>query len=137
MKLLPGFSLFDDVFDDNFFRPVNKTSSFMKTDIREVDGNYVLDMELPGYNKEDIKIALKDGYLTVTATRNDDKEDKDDKGNVVRRERFAGTCTRSFYVSDAVTEEDIKAKYDNGELHVTFPKDKPKEIAESKPIAIE
>ncbi len=137
MKLLPGFSLFDDMFDDNFFRPVAKTSNFMKTDIREVDGNYVLDMELPGYKKEDIQISLKEGYLTISASRNEHKEESDDKGNVLRKERFTGTCTRSFYVSEGVTEEDIKAKFDNGELQVTFPKDKPKEIAETKSIAIE
>lgn len=98
MKFLPGLNLFDDAFDDMFFDPIftKKSSNIMKTDVTEKDGNYLLDMELPGYGKEDIKIELKDGYLNVSASKNTSNEEKDDKGNVIRQERYTGSCSRSF-----------------------------------------
>ena len=86
----------------------------MKTDVREVDGNYLLDMELPGYKKEDIHLELKDGYLNITAARNSSNEEKDDVGNIIRQERYSGSCTRNFYVGDSIREEDIRASFDNG-----------------------
>ena len=94
MKFLPGLNLFDDAFDDMFFDPIftKKSSNIMKTDVTEKDGNYLLDMELPGYGKEDIKIELKDGYLNVSASKNTSNEEKDDKGNVIRQERYTGSC---------------------------------------------
>ena len=97
MKFLPGLNLFDDAFDDMFFDPIftKKSSNIMKTDVTEKDGNYLLDMELPGYGKEDIKIELKDGYLNVSASKNTSNEEKDDKGNVIRQERYTGSCSRS------------------------------------------
>lgn len=109
----------------------------MKTDVTEKDGNYLLDMELPGYGKEDIKIELKDGYLNVSASKNTSNEEKDDKGNVIRQERYTGSCSRSFYVGDGVKETDIKAKFENGELKIVVPVDAPKEVEEKKFIAIE
>ena len=108
-----------------------------KTDVTEKDGNYLLDMELPGYGKEDIKIELKDGYLNVSASKNTSNEEKDDKGNVIRQERYTGSCSRSFYVGDGVKETDIKAKFENGELKIVVPVDAPKEVEEKKFIAIE
>ena len=92
----------------------------MKTDITEKDGNYTLDMELPGCKKEDIHLELNDGYLNVSASHNTSKDEKDDKGNVIRQERYSGTFSRSFYVGENVKEEDIKASYENGELKITF-----------------
>lgn len=139
MKFLPGLNLFDDAFDDMLFDPIftKKSSNIMKTDVTEKDGNYLLDMELPGYGKEDIKIELKDGYLNVSASKNTSNEEKDEKGNVIRQERYTGSCSRSFFVGDGVKETDIKAKFENGELKIIVPVDAPKQVEEKKFIAIE
>lgn len=132
MKLVPmnnnslGFSLFDNMFDDMFRDPFftnSSTTKLMKTDIQEKDNNYILDMDLPGYEKEDVKAQLKDGYLTITAQKNTSNEEKDKKGNYIRKERYCGKCSRSFYVGDTVKEEDIKASFKNGILQLTFPKE--------------
>ena len=115
-------NLFDDFFDD-FYRPaVRKTNSnvtipnVMKTDIKETSGAYELSIDLPGYKKEDVQIQLKDGNLTISAsTKKENNEDVED-GRYIRRERFYGSCSRSFYVGDVVTEEDIKARFADGIL---------------------
>ena len=112
MKFFPGTTnLFDDMLDDMFTSPffTNRSDMVMKTDITEKDGYYTLDMELPGCKKEDIHLELKDGYLNVSAARNANKDEKDAKGNLVRQERYSGTFSRSFYVGDKLSEEDIKA----------------------------
>lgn len=133
------YNLFDDMFRDPFFsRPFeNASSQIMKTDIHEKDGNYMIEMELPGYAKEDIKADLKDGYLTISAVRNQTKEEKDAKGNCVRKERYTGSCNRSFYVGDNVTQDDIKAAFKNGILALQVPKDAPKAVEQPKLITIE
>ena len=139
MKFFPRTtSLFDDMFDDMFTSPffANRSDMAMKTDITEKDGSYMLDMELPGCKKEDIHLELNDGYLNVSASHNTSKDEKDDKGNVIRQERYSGTFSRSFYVGENVKEEDIKASYDNGELKITFPKAQEK-LPEKKTIMIE
>lgn len=139
MKFFPRTtSLFDDMFDDMFTSPffANRNDMVMKTDITEKDGNYTLDMELPGCKKEDIHLELNDGYLNVSASHNTSKDEKDDKGNVIRQERYSGTFSRSFYVGENVKEEDIKASYENGELKITFPKEQEK-LPEKKTIMIE
>ena len=144
MKLVPrnnnlGFSLFDNMFDDMFRDPFftsSNTTKLMKTDIQEKDDKYILDMDLPGYDKEDIKAQLKDGYLTITAQKNTSNEDKDEKGNYIRRERYCGKCSRSFYVGDSIKEEDIKANFKNGILTITFPKETEKKIEQKKYIPI-
>lgn len=110
-------SIFDDVFGDVFDR---KEVSVMKTDVKEVGDNYELDIDVPGYNKEDIKLELERGYLTVTAEQSKDIDESDKK--YIRRERYYGKCSRTFYVGDDVTEEDIKANYKNGILSITVPK---------------
>ena len=134
-----NYNLFDDMFRDPFVsRPFeNATSQIMKTDIHEKDGNYMIEMELPGYAKEDIKADLKDGYLTISAVRNETKEEKDAKGNCVRKERYTGSCNRSFYVGDRVTQEDIKAAFKDGVLALQVPKDVPKAVEQPKLITIE
>ena len=134
-----NYNLFDDLFRDPFFsRPFeNASSQIMKTDIHEKDGNYVIDMELPGYCKEDIKADLKDGYMTITATKNETKEEKDARGNCIRKERYTGSCNRSFYVGDQVTQEDIKAAFKDGVLALKVPKDVPKAVEQPKLITIE
>lgn len=132
MKLVPrnnnlGFSLFDNMFDDMFRDPFftnsGSTTKLKKTDIQEKDNNYILDMDLPGYDKSDIKAQLKDGYLTITAQKDSSNDEKDEKGNYIRRERYCGKCSRSFYVGDSIKEEDIKASFNNGILRLTFPKE--------------
>ena len=131
MKYYPMFDLFDDFFTGN------TTSDVMKTDIVEKDGNYELCMELAGVKKEDIQMELKDGYLKVTANHGSSKEDKDDQGRVVRKERVSGSYSRSFYVGENVRQEDVKATFDNGELKIVVPKDAPKQVEENKFIPIE
>ena len=135
-----GMSLFDDMnsmFDTPFFRSA-QTEPAMKTDIKEKDGLYLMTMDLPGFDKDNIKIELKDGYLTVTAEQNEEKEEnEEEKGGYIVRERNYGSCSRSFYVGDHVTENDVKAAYKDGALHLTFPKEAPKEVPETKYIAIE
>lgn len=123
MRLLPRM-MFDDFFDDMFDEPLLHRNAItaMRCDIREKDGSYLLDIELPGYDKEDIKMDLENGYLTVSALRNTNKEEKDDQGNVIRQERVQGSCSRSFYVGD-VKPEEIKAKYESGVLTVLVPKE--------------
>ena len=139
MKFFPRTNdLFDTVFDDMFTSPIfnARNDMVMKTDITEKDGNYMLDMELPGCRKEDIHLELNDGYLNVSASRNTNKEEKDDKGNLIRQERYSGSFSRSFYVGENVSEEDIKASYENGELKISFPKEVEK-LPEKKTIMIE
>lgn len=136
--LLPtifGEDLFDGFFDD-FKRPAKARRTYhtpvagvMKTDIKEHEGNFELSIDLPGYKKDDLKIALKDGYLTVGAEQKSEDSEKDSKGKYIRRERYYGSCSRSFYVGDQVTEEDVKAKFEDGILKITVPK-KEEEAAE-------
>ena len=132
-------TLFDDMWNDPFFtRSYERSSSqVMRTDIHEKDGNYVVEMELPGYAKEDIKADLKDGYLTITAHKNETKEEKDAKGNCIHKERYTGTCNRSFYVGDEMKQEDIKAKFTDGVLKLQFPKEVKKQEEQPKLITIE
>lgn len=133
------YNLFDEMFKDPFFtRSYDSTSSqIMRTDVHDKDGNYVIEMELPGYAKEDIKADLKDGYLTISATRNETKEEKDAKGNCIRKERYTGSCNRSFYVGDQVTQEDIKASFKDGILALQVPKEVQKIEEQPKLITIE
>ena len=128
-----GFDLFDDFFNDPFFstsisQPAN---SLMSTDVRDDGTNYLLDIELPGFKKEDIQAELKNGYLTIAASHEDNKEEKDPNGKVLRQERYSGSCRRSFYVGDQLKQEDIKAHFENGVLKLQFPKETPKAIEEA------
>ena len=112
-------SIFDDVFGDVFEKA---NTDVMKTDVKEVGDNYLLDIAVPGYDKENIKLELERGYLTVTATQNKEDNVEDKKEKYIRRERYYGKCSRTFYVGDNVTEEDVKANYKNGILTITVPK---------------
>ena len=142
MPSIFGENLFDDdwmdfPFKDEFWGKKNPlygkhAQNMMKTDIRETDGSYELDVDLPGFKKDEIKVQLKDGYLTLSAAKGLDKDEQDKNANYIRRERYAGTLSRSFYVREAVSEEDIHAKYENGILYVTFPKEETKKEAEEK-----
>ena len=136
-------SLFDEFFDD-FARPAKSVvrynypaNAVMKTDVKEDENGYHLDIELPGYKKDDIKAELKEGYMTITATKAENKDEADKKGNYIRRERYVGSCCRSFYVGENITEEDIQAEFKHGILKLTIPKKDPKkEIKEKKYVAI-
>ena len=110
-------SIFDDVFGDVFEKA---NTDVMKTDVKEVGDNYLLDIAVPGYDKENIKLELERGYLTVTAAQDNNREESNEK--YIRRERYYGKCSRTFYVGDNVTDEDIKANYKNGILTITVPK---------------
>ncbi len=137
-----GENLFDDwmdfsfpSFDRDFYG--NSSRSVMKTDVKETDKGYELDIELPGYQKEDVKAQLKDGYLTVQAVKNVNNDTKNEEGAYIRRERYAGTMSRSFYVGDNVTEADIQAKFENGVLKLAVPKKEAKKVEENKYITIQ
>ena len=131
----------DNMFDDMFSFPARNfkhaDAPVMKTDVKEVDGNYQLEIELPGYKKDQLKAELKDGYLTVSAEKDDTVEEKDENGKFIRRERYTGSCKRSFYVGEAIEQEDIKAAFDQGVLKLVFPKEKEKVEPAKTYISIE
>ena len=142
MPSIFGENLFDDwmdfsfpSFDRDFYG--NSSRSVMKTDVKETDKGYELDIELPGYQKEDVKAQLKDGYLTVQAVKTVNNDTTNEEGAYIRRERYAGTMSRSFYVGDNVTEADIQAKFENGVLKLAVPKKEAKKVEENKYIAIQ
>ena len=147
-----GESLFDDWMDDfPFGKDFEKemfpeksllygkhAKNMMKTDVRETDDSYEVDIDLPGFKKDEVNVKLEDGYITISAAKGLDKDEKDKKsGKYIRRERYAGSMSRSFYVGDGITEEDIKAKYENGILKLSIPKKKAKAVDQKKHIAIE
>ena len=127
-------NVFDDLFNTPFF--TRTESNMMKTDIKEHDNCYDLTIDLPGVKKEDIKAELNDGYLTVSAENNPSKDEKDENGKYICRERYSGSYSRSFYVGDAITEEDISAKFENGTLKLTVPKKEALPEKQNKYIAI-
>ena len=130
-----GENLLDDFFDFPFD---GRRTEMMSTDIKDTDTSYEITMSLPGVKKEDVKAQLKDGYLTIQASANNKKDEKDDKGRYIRRERYSGSCSRSFYVGDQITEADIKAKFENGALVLTIPKkDAQEKVEDNKYISIE
>lgn len=136
MMLIPrrsDFDLLDDVFGDPFFR--NHENKIMKTDIKELENKFILDIDLPGYEKENIKMSIEEGYLTISANTSHETEEKQEK--YVRKERYSGSCSRSFYVGENVESKDIKANFNNGILKIEIPKiDKQKELPEKKYIEI-
>lgn len=129
--------LFEEVFDSRIYAyPHN--NNLMKTDVKETDQGYELSMDLPSVKKEDLKAELKDGYLNISATSNQNNDEKDENGRYIRRERFSGTVSRSFYVGENVTQEEIKAKFEDGTLTLLIPKkEQPPHVEEKKYIAIE
>ena len=148
MPSIFGESLFDEFmdfpFNGDFFtrtdrrpRYEKKENILMKTDVKETDNSYELDIDLPGFKKEDVSAQLENGYLTIKASTNTENGEKDTSGKYIRRERFIGNCSRSFYVGETVTQEDIKAKFENGILKLSIPKKDVKTIEQNKYIAIE
>ena len=121
MMLVPrrnSFDLFDDFFDDSMFK---KTRNMMKTDIREKSDKYIIDIDLPGFEKENINLSLDKGYLNISAKSETNKESKDDE-KYLHQERFYGECSRSFYVGENIEEHEIKAEFKNGILKIEVPK---------------
>ncbi len=148
-----GESLFDDFMDGFAFPAFPSFADFgdtektlygkharnmMKTDVRETDDSYEVDIDLPGFKKDELQLQLENGYLTVSAAKGLDKDEQDKNGRYVRRERYAGSMSRSFYVGDQITEEDVHASYENGILKFSIPKKDAKAVEEKKRyIAIE
>ncbi|MBR6110168.1 MAG: Hsp20/alpha crystallin family protein [Clostridia bacterium] len=141
-------SIFDDLFDLSFpmmrdMGEVDKklygkhAAHVMKTDVREHDEGYEVDIDLPGFKKDEITLSLENGYLTITAAKGLDEDEKDKKGKLIRQERFMGSMQRSFYVGKNLTDEDIKAKFEDGVLKLTVPKKEEKKLPERKTIMIE
>ena len=152
MAMFPALmndTMFSNLFDDPFFEgwrnmdraaacDPNMSAGMMSTDVRETDKGYMVDIDMPGFKKDDISLDLQNGYLTVSAHRNSSHEDKDDNGRWLRRERYAGSCSRSFYVGEDVKESDIQPSYRNGTLCIQVPKMQAQPQVESKhQIAIE
>ena len=140
-NLLDVFDDFDRDFFCGFGRPEHvlygkNASRLMKTDVKETDEGYEGDVDLPGFTKDEIKLELNNGYLTISTEKSLEKKDEK-KGKVLRQERYSGTMQRSFYVGSSITEEDIKAKYENGVLSLTLPKKEAKKVPEKKTILIE
>lgn len=139
-----GENLLDEFFDEPWEKSLFGTrnplygkhaKNLMKTDVRETEDTYEVDIDLPGFKKDEISVDLEDGYLTIRAAKGLDKDEKDKKGKYIRQERYAGACSRSFYVGD-VKPEDVSAKYEDGILKLSMPKQAKKELPRSTTIAI-
>ena len=145
MPSIFGESLFDDWFDDidrqmqHMDRRLygRNAKREMKTDVREKEDGYEIDMDLPGFKKDQVELSLENGYLTVTANKGFDKDEKDKQGRMIRQERYAGSMQRSFYVGQNMTEEDVKAHFEDGVLHLNLPKKDARKVPEKKTICIE
>ena len=142
-----GENLFDDSwmdfpFDKEFFSKKSplygkNAKNMMKTDIRETDGSYELDVDLPGFKTDEISAKLENGYLTISASKGLDKDEKTKEGKYIRQERYAGACSRSFYVGDAVEPEDVSARFEDGILTISVPKNVKKQLPKNSAISIQ
>ena len=140
-------NLFDDMFDfDDFDKEFNRmmrplygkhAQNMMKTDVRETENSYELDIDLPGFKKDEIKVELDNGYLSISAAKGLDKDEEKKDGKYIRRERYAGAMNRTFYVGDNLTQQDIQAKFEDGILKISVPKKDVQQIEQNKYIAIE
>ncbi len=147
MPSIFGENLFDDFFEDfpmpREFRNVDRrlygknAAREMKTDVHEHEDHYEVDIDLPGFKKDEITLSLENGYLTVNAAKGMDKEEKDKKGKLIRQERYAGSMQRTFYVGDGLTETDVSARFENGVLSLNLPKPEARKLPEKKVIMIE
>ena len=141
MPSIFGENLFNDDWMDFGFPDKalygKHANNVMKTDVKETDTGYEVDIDLPGFKKDEINAQLDNGYLTISAAKGLDKDEKDKKGKYIRKERYAGAMSRSFYVGEGVTQEDIKAKYEDGILRLSVPKKEAKAVENKKYIAIE
>lgn len=145
MPSIFGENLFDEFFNEPFamvapqgHNPLygKHAKNLMKTDVRETEGSYELDIDLPGFKKEDVSVELKDGYLTIQAAKSLDK-DEQKNGKYIRQERYAGSMSRSFYVGESLRPEDVKGKFENGILQISMPKAEQRKLPATTTIAIE
>lgn len=142
-----GENLFDDMFDDAFsLMPSFGTrdplygkhaKNLMKTDVRETDTGYEIDVDLPGFKKDEVQIQVNNGYLTISAAKGLDKDEQDHKGRYIRRERYAGQCSRSFYVGSGIQPQDVRAKYEDGILRLSLPKGQAAQLPQNNTVSIE
>ena len=135
-------NLFDDLMDFDFpsfpdFNDARRASRVMKTDVHEHDDHYEVDIDLPGFKKNEIHLELENGYLTVSAAKDVDRKEKSKKGKVIRKERYSGVVQRSFYVGEGLTENDVRAKFEDGVLSLTIPKKEMPKLPEKRNIKIE
>ena len=134
-NFMKDFPFFDDNTESNVEKKLygRRGKNLMKTDIKETEGGYELEMDLPGFTKDEIKVSLENGYMTISAAKGLDKDEQDKKsGRYIRKERYAGSCERSFYVGEDITEEDIKGEFKHGILKLFVPKKEAKPIVEQK-----
>ena len=134
-EFMRGFPFFDNSAENNVEKKLygHNAKNVMKTDIKELEGGYELEIDLPGFTKEEVTAELKDGYLTISAAKGLDKDEQEkETGKYIRRERYAGACQRSFYVGEDVTEQDIKAEFKHGMLKLFVPKKEAKPAVETK-----
>ena len=140
-----GENLFDDFFSDPFGMMVPQgrdplygkhAKNLMKTDVRETESTYELDVDLPGFTKDEVNVELKNGYLTIQAAKGLDKDQSDKKGKYIRQERYAGACSRTFYVGEGVEPEDVTAKFENGILQLSIPKAAKKQLPKNTSVTI-
>ena len=145
LPMIFGENLFDDLFNDTFERSLWNTDKtlygknagrIMKTDVHETEDSYELDVDLPGFKKDEVNVELNDGYLTISAAKGLDRDERDKKGRYIRQERYSGACSRSFYVGD-VKPDEIKAGYEDGILRLEIPKREAKAASAPNRIAIE
>ena len=139
-NFMKDFPFFDDNTESNVEKKLygRRGNNLMKTDIKETEGGYELEMDLPGFTKDEIKVSLENGYMTISAAKGLDKDEQDKKsGRYIRKERYAGSCERSFYVGEELTQEDIKAAFTDGVLKLQFPKEVKKQEEQPKLITIE
>ena len=142
-------SLIDDLFDDDWFNDKefrnmekklygHRAKNVMNTDVKETEDGYELEMDLPGFKKEEVSVELNDGYITIRAAKGLDEDEKEKKtGKYIRRERYSGACERSFYVGEGVTQQDIKASFKHGILKLDIPKKEVKKVEQNNFISIE
>ena len=140
-----GENLFDDFFSDPFGMMVPQgrdplygkhAKNLMKTDVRETESTYELDVDLPGFTKDEVNVELKNGYLTIQAAKGLDKDQSDKKGKYIRQECYAGACSRTFYVGEGVEPEDVTAKFENGILQLSIPKEAKKQLPKNTSVTI-
>ena len=134
-NFMKDFPFFDDNTESNVEKMLygRRGKNLMKTDIKETEGGYELEMDLPGFTKDEIKVSLENGYMTISAAKGLDKDEQDKKsGRYIRKERYAGSCERSFYVGEDITEEDIKGEFKHGILKLFVPKKEAKPAVEQK-----
>ena len=139
-----GENLFDDFFGDPFgMMPRGRdplygkhAKNLMRTDVRETEDSYELDVDLPGFKKDEVNVELKNGYLTIQAAKGLDKDASDKKGKYIRQERYAGACSRTFYVGEDVEPEDVTAKFENGILQLSIPKAAKKQLPKNTSVTI-